>query len=244
MFFFFLGIFQQLHLHPPPNADRRRRWRGSWHCPRTMKCPRFGNTKTKALSWTRLEKLKHNGHSMLNGSYKPRLGTESRLYKCVLLWWRQWWWKGLWEQATWFKESLLMSARRKKVSKKNLKVTFTQAYPTRSFYAFLQPRNSTNLVSSSILFQWKIHAGGTFGGTNRPFAGAWGEDKALQKGKSLGSTVPSSVERFCRYCWVVWGIRSNYIPWPPQMVSRRCGGFCVIGVVVRFAKLSISNNQR
>lgn len=41
----------------------------------------------------------------------------------------------------------------------------------------------------------------------------------------------------CR-CWVVWGIRSNYIPWPPQMVSRRCGGFCVIGVVVRFAKLS------
>lgn len=25
--------------------------------------------------------------------------------------------------------------------------------------------------------------GGTFGGTNRPYAGAWGEDKALQKGK-------------------------------------------------------------
>lgn len=134
MFFFFRGIFQQLHLHPSQNADRRRRWRGSWHCPRTMKCPRFGNTKTKALSWTRLEKLKHNRHSMLNGSYRPRLGNESRLYKCVLLWWRQWWWKGLWEQATWFKESLLVSARRKKESKKNLKVTFTQAYPTRRFY--------------------------------------------------------------------------------------------------------------
>lgn len=134
-----------------------------------------------------------------------------------------------------------MSARRKKVSKKHLKVTFTQAYP-RSFYAFLQPRNSRNLVSS-ISFQWSIQVAHlvvqidpmrVLGERTRPCR----KESPLAQPVVCGLFSGAAVGRF---------EASDPITFHghPKWCQGAAG---VIGVVwllvVRCAKLPISRNQR